>query len=319
LREYAAQCGVQLIGDLPIYVAPGGADHVSHPELFQSGLVAGVPPDDWSATGQLWGNPLYDWEVMRATGFRWWIERFRRTFELVDVTRIDHFRGFVAYWAVPARNTTARAGSWHRAPGRELFAAVSQTLGGLPLIAEDLGLITDPVQRLRDELHLPGMVVLQFSFSEGLKNPQQATGNRPDSVIYTGTHDNPTTAQWWQEASDSERDSARRAFVAAGINAAEPTWAMIELALVAPSRLAIVPAQDLLVLGAEARMNTPGQRDGNWSWRLSDGQLSDELAQRLRAVTEQAGRLQSTRALRRAVPTPEPSALPDAIGGSAPR
>jgi 4-alpha-glucanotransferase len=293
LRDYAEQRGVRLIGDLPIYVAPDGADHLSHFELFQNGLVAGVPPDDWSATGQLWGNPLYDWYVMRATGFRWWIERFRRTFELVDVARVDHFRGFVAYWAVPARNTTARVGAWHRAPGRELFAAVNHALGGLPLIAEDLGLITEPVKRLRDELRVPGMVVLQFSFSEGLKNPQQATGSRRASVIYTGTHDNPTTAQWWQEATDKERDNACRAFVAADINAEEPTWAMIELALASPSRLAIVPAQDLLGLGAEARMNTPGRQDGNWNWQLSDGQLTDELAQRLRAATERTGRVQT--------------------------
>ena len=213
----------------------------------------------------------------------------------MDVTRIDHFRAFVAYWAVPARNTTARAGAWHRAPGRELFASVRHALGGLPLIAEDLGVITEPVERLRDELHLPGMVVLQFSFSEGLKNPQQPTGARRASVVYTGTHDNPTTAQWWLQASDSERDNAGRAFAAAGIDAEDPTWAMIELALASPSRLAIVPAQDLLALGSEARMNTPGREDGNWSWRLTEGQLTDGLAQRLRAATERTGRLQSFR------------------------
>ena len=210
LRRYAAERGVRIIGDLPIYVAPGGADHLSQPELFQTGLVAGVPPDDWSATGQLWGNPLYDWEAMRASGFRWWIERFRRTFELVDVTRIDHFRALVAYWAVPARNRTARQGSWHRAPGRELLSAVRGALADTELIAEDLGVITEPVERLRDDFNLPGMVVLQFAFSEGMRNPQKVGTGRRNSVIYTGTHDNPTTAQWWDEADEVERTNARR-------------------------------------------------------------------------------------------------------------
>jgi 4-alpha-glucanotransferase len=291
LRDYGAERNVRLIGDLPIYVAPQGADHLAQPELFQQGLVAGVPPDDWSATGQLWGNPLYDWEAMRATGFRWWIERFRRTFELVDLTRIDHFRGFVAYWAVPARNRTARQGSWHRAPGRELLNSVRGALGEIPLIAEDLGVITEPVERLRDELHLPGMVVLQFAFSEGMRNPQAATSVRRNSVIYTGTHDNPTTMQWWDEASSGEQASVQRALAAAHIDASEPNWAMIELALRATSRLAILPAQDLLGLGGEARMNLPGRAEGNWSWRLEPGQLTDEIAQRLRGLTERANRL----------------------------
>ncbi len=290
LRAYAAQRGVRLIGDVPIYVAPGGADHVSQPELFRAGLVAGVPPDDWSATGQLWGNPIYDWEALRATGFRWWIERFRRTFELVDVSRIDHFRAFVAYWAVPERNRTARAGAWHRAPGHELFAATRAALGDLPLIAEDLGVITEPVERLRDELRLPGMLVLQFSFSDGMKNPQAVTASRRRVVVYTGTHDNPTTAQWWEEASAVERANAERAFAAAGIDAGEPHWAMVELALRARGYLTIIPAQDVLGLGAAARMNRPGQETGNWGWRLEPGALTDELAARLRAATVAAGR-----------------------------
>ncbi len=291
LRGYAAERGVRLIGDVPIYVARGGADHVSQPELFQRGLVSGVPPDDWSATGQLWGNPLYDWEAMRATGYRWWIERFRRTFELVDVSRIDHFRAFVAYWAVPERNRTARVGNWHRAPGRELFEAVRRALGiRLPLIAEDLGIITEPVERLRDELRLPGMVVLQFAFSEGLMNPQRAAGGRRDRVVYTGTHDNPTTVQWWEEASPTERRNAERAFAASGIDATEGHWALVELALRSAGYLTILPAQDVLGLGAQARMNTPGREHGNWAWRLEPGALTEELAARLRAATIAAGR-----------------------------
>jgi 4-alpha-glucanotransferase len=293
LREYAARRNVRFIGDLPIYVAPGGADHLAHPELFQRGVVAGVPPDDWSATGQLWGNPIYDWEAMRSTGFRWWIERFRRTFELVDITRIDHFRAFVAYWSVPARNRTARQGSWRRAPGRELLDAVHAALGDISLIAEDLGVITEPVERLRDDLRLPGMIVLQFAFSEGMRNPQQATSVRRNSVTYTGTHDNPTTAQWWEQASSSERANAQIAFGAARIRNAEPYWAMNTLALRSTSRLAILPAQDVLGLGAEARMNTPGVEDGNWRWQLQPGQLTDALALELRALTERTNRLTS--------------------------
>ena len=290
LRRYASERGVRLIGDVPVYVAGGGADHVFQPELFVKDLVAGVPPDDWSATGQLWGNPIYDWDAMRATGYRWWIERFRRTFELVDVTRIDHFRAFVAYWAVPSRNRTARVGQWHRAPGREVFDAVRRSLGKLPLIAEDLGVITEPVERLRDDLKLPGMVVLQFIFSEGLRNPQPISAVQRNRVIYTGTHDNPTTAQWWDEASGSERDQAQQAFRAAKIDVSEPSWAMVELALRAPCELAILPMQDLLGLGAQARMNMPGQAHGNWAWRLEDGALSDELAAKVRAATDGAGR-----------------------------
>ena len=162
LREYAAERGVRLIGDLPLYVAPGGADHVAHPELFQDGVIAGVPPDYFSRTGQRWGNPIYDWHAMRTNGYRWWIERFRRTVELFDLARIDHFRGFVAYWSVPESHKTARAGAWRRGPGRELFDAVAAALGELPLIAEDLGVITPAVERLRDGLGLPGMHVLQF-------------------------------------------------------------------------------------------------------------------------------------------------------------
>lgn len=295
LRAYAAQRGVWLIGDLPFYVAPEGADHRFSPEFFQRGLVAGVPPDDWSATGQLWGNPIYDWETMRVTGFRWWIERLRRTFELVDVCRIDHFRAFVAYWAVPARNRTARSGAWHRAPGRELFEAVRRELGAnLPLIAEDLGTITEPVERLRDDLKLPGMVILQFAFTAEMKNPVAAAHAVPrNRVIYTGTHDNPTTAQWWEEASAGERSNLLAACEGEGVAGAEedPVWGMVELALRSKCRLAVIPAQDLLGLGAEARMNTPGREAGNWCWRLEPGQLDGGLAGRLRAATEAAGRV----------------------------
>jgi 4-alpha-glucanotransferase len=265
LREYAAKRGVGLIGDLPIYVAEDAADHRAWPELFQEGVVAGVPPDYYSRTGQLWGNPLYDWAALRATGFRWWIERFRRTFELVDLTRVDHFRAFVAYWSVDARRRTARVGRWRPAPGRELFAAVRAELGDLAVIAEDLGVITPPVERLRDELRLPGMHVLQFAPAR----PHRPHDHRENGVVYTGTHDNDT---------------------AAGFAGAGRHWALIEQALSSRARLAIVPAQDVLGLGSEARMNMPGRARGNWSWRLRGGQLTDELAGRLRTATRAADR-----------------------------
>jgi 4-alpha-glucanotransferase len=257
LREYAAARGIRIVGDLALYVAEESADHLAFRELFQHGVVAGVPPDYFSRAGQRWGNPLYDWVAMRRSGYRWWTERFRRAFELFDVVRVDHFRGLVAYWSVPEQHRTARRGRWRRGPGRELFDAASATLGELPLIAEDLGVITRAVERLRDELGLPGMYVLQF-------NPR-VDRHREHAVVYTGTHDNDTTAGW----------------------AGDPNahWPMIELAFSSRARLAIVPAQDVLGLGSEARMNTPGRVGGNWRWRLRRGQLTSAHAARLRALT----------------------------------
>jgi 4-alpha-glucanotransferase len=283
LREYARQRGVRLIGDLPIYVAAGSADHVSHPRLFSTDVVAGVPPDAFTEDGQLWGNPLYDWAALRADGFRWWIERFRRTFDLVDLTRADHFRGFVAYWAVPADAATARSGRWRRAPGRKLFDAVREELPDLPVIAEDLGVITPAVERLRDELGLPGMHVLQWAFSDRPSSPHRLENHRENGVVYTGTHDNDTTAGWWSSLSTAERATT-------GLDASDPAWSLIELAYSSVASLAIVPMQDVLGLGSDARMNTPGLATGNWSWRLEPDAADDELASRLRAAAEQAGR-----------------------------
>jgi 4-alpha-glucanotransferase len=287
LRDYAAKRGVSFIGDLPIYVAPGSADHVAHPELFQTGTVAGVPPDEWSATGQLWGNPLYDWSALRATGYCWWVERFRRTFALVDLARVDHFRGFVAYWAVPRRSKTALSGSWRRGPGRELFDAVSRALGKLPLIAEDLGVITPAVRRLRRQLGLPGMAVLHFLLG-ARRDPIRV---EPSSVAYTGTHDNDTSLGWWERSDERIRAHARAAAAAAGLEEDDPSWLLLRLALASRARVAVVPMQDVLGLGNEARMNTPGREEGNWSWRLEEGSLDGALARRLRAATAAAGRL----------------------------
>jgi 4-alpha-glucanotransferase len=283
LREYAAERGVRLIGDLPIYVADGGADLDCWPELFTRGEVAGAPPDTLSANGQRWGNPLYDWPVHRATGYRWWRERFRRTFELFDLCRIDHFRGFVSYWAIPARHSTAKQGHWRPGPGADLFAAVRDELGGLPLIAEDLGHITPPVYRLRDELGLPGIVVLLWAFRGRAHNPHALERHHRRLVVYTSTHDTETAVGWW----DRLRPRARSA---TGLDPAEPHWSLIELAYASRASLAIVPAQDVLGLGSEARMNRPGRTDGNWAWQLERGALTPGLAGRLRGLAQRHGR-----------------------------
>jgi 4-alpha-glucanotransferase len=283
LRAYAAKRGVRLIGDVPIYVGRGGVDHASHPELFQPGYVAGAPPDAYSRSGQHWGNPLYDWGALRATGYRWWIERLRRTFELVDVTRIDHFRGFVAYWAVPEGHRTARRGRWRRGPGRDLFEALRAELGGLSLIAENLGVITEPVERLRHELGLPGMAVMQWAFGGSRRNPHALDNHEENSVVLTATHDTDTTLGWWGALTGPERRTT-------GLHGAEPSWELLELAFESRANLALVPLQDVLGLGSEARMNTPGRPDGNWHWRVGAGALTDELAARLREVTLSSGR-----------------------------
>jgi 4-alpha-glucanotransferase len=279
LRAYARDRGVRLIGDVPIYVADVGADIETWPELFAHGAVAGAPPDALSASGQLWGNPLYDWPTHRASGYRWWVERFRRVFELVDVARIDHFRGFVSYWAVPEGHKTAKRGRWRPGPGRELFDAV----GDLPLIAEDLGVITPAVYRLRDELGLPGMAVLLWAFGGKPSNLHAPRNHRIRQVVYTTTHDTDTAVGWF-------RRLPKRRQQATGLDPAEPNWGMIELALGSRASLAIVPAQDVLGLGSEAQMNRPGTATGNWRWKLERGQLTDELAARLRAATKAANR-----------------------------
>jgi 4-alpha-glucanotransferase len=283
LRGYAADRGVRIIGDMPIYVAENGADHRAHPELFREGEVAGVPPDAFSDTGQLWGNPLYDWHAMRESGYRWWIERFRRAFHLVDLMRIDHFRGFVSYWAVPKGHGTAEHGRWRRGPGAELFDAMQHELGPLPVIAEDLGMITEPVTRLRRELGFPGMLVLQFAFEGGSDNPYLPENHEEDAVVYTGTHDNDTTRGWWESLSDEQR--ARTP-----LDWNDPVWSLIELALASRARLALVPLQDVLDLGSEARMNQPGTSEGNWAWRYDPGALTEERAARLREATQRHGR-----------------------------
>ena len=270
LRDYARDRGIRLIGDVPIYVAQQSVDHLAHPSLFLDGLVAGAPPDKLGPLGQHWGNPLFDWEAVAADGYRWWIERLRRTFALVDLTRIDHFRGFAQFWAIPEGSKDARTGHWLPGPGEALFRAAEAELGPLPVIAEDLGLITPDVIELRDRLGFPGMVVLLWAFQPPKSNPHRFENHRERLAIYTTTHDTDTL-----RGHLPDRDH----------------WELIELALSSRAALAMIPAQDVLGLGSEGRMNTPGQEHGNWGWRLEPGQLTEELADRLRAATEAADRV----------------------------
>jgi 4-alpha-glucanotransferase len=298
LRRYCSERGVQLLGDVAIYVAPGSIDHRAHPELFQDGLLAGVPPDAFSDKGQLWGNPLYDWPALRSRGYRWWVERMRRTLSLFDVARIDHFRGFVAYWAVPADASTAIDGSWKRGPGRAVFDAIARGLElelrqGLPFVAEDLGVITPAVERLRDSLGLPGMLVLQFGFEPD----EPGSVHRPENhaehrFVYTGTHDHDTARGFVESLDPGRRAVLDDSLSAVGIvEKREPWWALIRLAMSSPARVAMLQAQDVLGLGSEARMNDPRRPSGNWRWRLEPGALTKKLARRLREATAEGGRL----------------------------
>jgi 4-alpha-glucanotransferase len=288
LRVYARERGVRLIGDVPIYVAAGSADEARWPELFRDDVVAGVPPDQFTSRGQLWGNPIYDWRALRRRRYRWWVERLRRTFSLFDVARIDHFRGFVAYWAVPRGARDASGGRWVRGPGRAVFDAARSELGRMPVIAEDLGVITPAVTRLRESLGLPGMVVLQFAFDptnpDGVHDPRN---HRAGHVLYTGTHDNDTLRGFFESLPPERAD----AFRALGVGDREPWWDLMRVALGSPARLCMLQVQDVLGLGSEARMNTPGTAGGQWRWRLEPGQLTPEHARRLRRLTERTGRL----------------------------
>ncbi len=293
LRRYCADRGIRLLGDVAIYVAPGSADHRAHPELFQEGAVAGAPPDSFAASGQLWGNPLYDWPALRRRGYRWWVERIRRTLELFDVARIDHFRGFVAYWAVPAGARTAANGRWRRGPGRPVFSALERSLGPLPLVAEDLGVITAPVERLRQELGFPGMLVLQFGFDPGDRHsPHRFENHAENRIIYTATHDHDTLRGWYGSLPDERRATVDRELRRHGFAERRRWWGLIRLTFASRARVAMVQAQDVLGLGSEARMNAPGRAAGNWSWQMRSGALTPALARQLREATEEAGRLQ---------------------------
>jgi 4-alpha-glucanotransferase len=285
---------IRLMGDIPIFVAHDSADVWSHPELFflaadgRPTLVAGVPPDYFSATGQRWGNPLYRWDVIARTGFAFWIERLRAALGLVDLIRLDHFRGFEAYWEVPAADATAMNGRWVKGPGPALLDALKDSLGELPIVAENLGLITPEVEALRDRYGLPGMAILQFAFTSEEPSTFQPHRFERNLAVYTGTHDNDTIAGWWNAGvGDSTRTPAEVAAEKArvrlylGSECREIHWDFIRAALASVADIAIVPVQDLLGLGSEARMNLPGRPAGNWKWRLTSGQLTPALALRL--------------------------------------
>lgn len=305
LKSYCHGRGIKLIGDIPIFVAHDSADVWTNPEQFkldQDGkpiVVAGVPPDYFSKTGQLWGNPLYHWERMIADGFKWWIERVRTTLQTVDILRIDHFRGFVACWEIPGGDQTAERGQWVEAPGRELFLAIRNALGQLPIIAEDLGVITPAVENLRDEFGFPGMRILQFAFSGDPKSQDLPHNYHPNVVVYTGTHDNDTTVGWFQSVAgtgstrDAEQIERERRCALRYLNTegTEIHWDFIRAVLASCASTAVVPLQDVLGLGTEGRMNLPNSTSGNWSWRFKAGALTSEIQTRLSELSELYGRV----------------------------
>jgi 4-alpha-glucanotransferase len=295
IRTYAAGKGISIIGDIPIFVGYDSADVWSHHELFlldQKGkptAVAGVPPDYFSSTGQLWGNPLYDWEEMGHQKFTWWIERFKSMYELFDIIRVDHFRGFEAAWHVPAYETTAINGTWVDAPGTFFFDSVFAALGKLPVIAEDLGIITPEVVALRDRYDFPGMKIMQFAFDSGSANPYLPHNYQINTVVYTGTHDNDTTIGWYHSLSDAQRKHINNYVGGSGM-AEDVVNCMLRTALMSVANTAIIPLQDLLRLGNEARMNIPGTAFGNWGWRFTWDMVASNLAGQVLDQIELYGR-----------------------------
>lgn len=295
LKTYANSRGVKIMGDIPIYVAMDSAEVWAHPEFFRLDVVAVVPPDYFSATGQLWGNPIYRWDRMAEDGYSWWIRRFSAVLELVDMVRLDHFRGFYKYWQVPATAETAIDGEWLPGPGAPLFRAVHAALGDLPVVAENLGVITPEVEAIRNEFALPGMRILQFAFGNDPQGPSFRPHNyEPNTVAYTGTHDNDTTLGWWHSkpggasirtAEDIALEQ-RFALDYLGTDGKEMHWSLIRAIFASVANTAIVPVQDVLGLGGEARMNVPGTTTNNWQWRLTPGALGPTLAARLRKLAE---------------------------------
>jgi 4-alpha-glucanotransferase len=294
LRAYCAERGIHFIGDVAIFVNYDSADVWTHPEIFElfedlSPIrVAGVPPDYFSETGQRWGNPLYKWDVLQGRGFDWWVDRMRRARALYDIIRLDHFRGFEAFWAIPAEDETAIHGEWVKAPGVALFTALREQLGELPLIAEDLGLITREVDSLREQFDLPGMRVLQFGFSgRGAHNylPHRYVTN---TVVYTGTHDNDTTLGWWQHGTTESERNAVYAYLNPAPN--DVVWCLIRAASTSVADACLFPVQDILVLGSEGRMNTPSTPENNWTWRMAPDALTSQIAQGLAELAEMTDR-----------------------------
>ncbi|MBN3910746.1 MAG: 4-alpha-glucanotransferase [Nostoc sp. NMS1] len=295
LKSYANMRGIDIIGDIPIYVSHDSADVWAHPDIFcldeETGVaaqMAGVPPDYFSATGQLWGNPVYNWEELQKQDFKWWVQRFEAMLDYVDIIRIDHFRGFEAYWSVPKGEETAMNGQWVEAPGDAFFEAIRHKLGKLPVLAEDLGVITPEVEALRDKYEFPGMKVLQFAFGSDPGNPFLPFNYPRNAVVYTGTHDNDTTVGWFNSANDNEKQNL---WLYLGCISPEGVhWDLIRLALSSIANQAIIPLQDILGLGNEARMNFPSIAEGNWEWRYQAGALREELGDRLKVLTRLNGR-----------------------------
>jgi 4-alpha-glucanotransferase len=296
LKQYANEQDIKLFGDIPIYVAHDSVDVWAHRHIFQldpdtgeAALMAGVPPDYFSETGQLWGNPVYNWQELEKTDFKWWIRRVEAILEYVDIVRIDHFRGFQAYWAVPHGEATAMNGTWLDAPGDEFFQRLEKQLGKLPIVAEDLGVITPEVEALRDKFSFPGMKILQFAFDSDRANgflPYNYT-NR-NCIVYTGTHDNDTTVGWFNERSPEAQANVVDYLGCVGNDGIH--WAMIRLALSSIGNTVILPFQDILGLGTDAKMNTPSQATGNWGWRCRAEAFNDELSGRLKHLTHLYGR-----------------------------
>ncbi len=294
LREYCTERGIRVIGDVAIFVSYDSADVWTHPDIFQLKAdlspesVAGVPPDAFSETGQRWGNPLYNWNALKERGYDWWIKRMRWGMETCDILRLDHFRGFEAYWEIPADEPTAVNGHWVKGPNSDLFDALRSALGKLPFIAEDLGYITREVRELRTKLDVPGMKVLQFGFGDRGAHIYLPHRYGPDSVVYTGTHDNDTTVGWWNSSATEEEKKFAKLYL--GIREGTVAWPFIRAALTSVAVLAIVPVQDVLGLGSEARMNVPSQTDGNWSWRLPATALTADLGKKLALLVELSDR-----------------------------
>src|SRR5947208_2379987 len=297
LKKHARAKGVHLIGDLPFFVSPDSSDVWANPDLFlldaerRPQFLAGVPPDYFSAQGQLWGNPVYNWDRLRQTGYRWCIDRLRALLAHVDVIRLDHFRAFAAAWHVPAGSPTAQSGQWAPGPGADFFNAVKKELGRLPFIAEDLGLITADVYALRDQFQVPGTRVLQFAFDGSSTNPYLPHNYPSNAVVYTGTHDNPTSRGWYEEFPPYQRQNLAHYLNSPQRDSREIAWDLIRLAWSSPAALAVAPIQDLLNLGAEARMNIPGRAEGNWSWRSTEELLSAADFHALRDLTRSSNRL----------------------------
>jgi 4-alpha-glucanotransferase len=297
LKEHAHKHRVRLIGDLPFFVSDDSSDVWANPELFlldaelKPRFVAGVPPDYFSKDGQLWGNPVYDWDRLRSSGYRWWIDRLRSTLAQVDAVRVDHFRGFAAAWYVRAGSATAKNGKWVTGPDANLWQAAEQDLGHLPFIAEDLGLITPDVYALRDQFHFPGMRVLQFAFDGKPDNPYLPENYVENAVVYTGTHDNPPTRSWFQELTAKQQEDIWSYLRKRGAKSREPAPALLEVGWSSSAGLAMAPLQDLLDLGDEARMNVPGEPDGNWRWRCTEEMLSSPAFEWLRELSKNTKRM----------------------------